>query len=157
MFPEMRRFRQQLPVSECEEILSAGRRGVLSVNGPDGYPYGMPVNFLYEDGKIYFHGASFGSRVECLKKDQRACFTVYEAGKPSRNKRGFDVRSVIVFGKISRVEDAEKKTGILRNLGLKYFPDDPEYVEHEIEKSGNAALVTVLSVEHMTGKLVNES
>lgn len=76
MFRPMRRFRQQLSDSECEQILKEEPRGVLSVHGEDGYPYGMPVNFLYEDGKLYFHGAKQGHKIDALKKDNRVSFCV---------------------------------------------------------------------------------
>ena len=56
-FRELRRFKQAATPQECEAVLSSARRGILAVHGENGYPYGLPVNYLYLDGKIYFHCA----------------------------------------------------------------------------------------------------
>ena len=56
----MRRFKQQLSEEECLEILKTAKRGVLAVLGDEGYPYAVPLDFVYEDGKIYFHCAKQG-------------------------------------------------------------------------------------------------
>lgn len=64
MFREMRRNIQQLSEQDCIRILTSERRCVLSVNGTDGFPYGMPMNFLYENGKIFFHGAKEGYKID---------------------------------------------------------------------------------------------
>lgn len=53
----MRRVRQQLPPEEAEEILRTATAGVLAVAGDDGYPYAVPVSYVYAGGKIYFHSA----------------------------------------------------------------------------------------------------
>ena len=58
MFRTMRRFKQQITEAECIQILKVEKRGVLSLIGDDGYPYGLPLSHFYDerDGKIYFHG-----------------------------------------------------------------------------------------------------
>ena len=57
VFRKMRRFKQQISEEECREVLNNAKRGVLSLLGEDGYPYGLPINHWYceEDGKLYFH------------------------------------------------------------------------------------------------------
>ncbi len=55
MFREMRRNSQQLPQEEVLKILEEGSFGVLALLGDQGYPYGVPVSFVYQDEKIYFH------------------------------------------------------------------------------------------------------
>ena len=69
MFREMRRSKQQLSQEECTEILKQEVRGVLSVLGEDGYPYGMPLDHWYDEknGKIYFHGAKEGHKIDAIK------------------------------------------------------------------------------------------
>ena len=82
MFREMNRKNQALTEEECIRILTEELRGVLSVNGDDGYPYGSPIDHYYHagDGKIYFHSAKFGHRVDAMKADPRASFCVHDSG-----------------------------------------------------------------------------
>ncbi|MGN1024705.1 MAG: pyridoxamine 5'-phosphate oxidase family protein [Lachnospiraceae bacterium] len=155
MFRPMRRFRQQLEDSECEEILKKEPRGVLSVHGEDGYPYGMPVNFLYEDGKLYFHGAKQGHKIDALKKDNRVSFCVYDKGYREEGKLGLNIKSVIIFGRIQPVEDPAKREEMTRKIGLKYDPAD--FVEEEVKRTASSVQILELTIDHMTGKLVNES
>lgn len=84
----MRRFRQQMTDDECIRVLKEERRGVLSMHGDDGYPYGIPVNFYYDesDGKIYLHGAGEGKKIDSLKADSRVCFCVYTAGEKAKSR-----------------------------------------------------------------------
>ena len=55
------------------------RRGVLAVNGDDGYPYAVPINYFYDEAqeKIYFHSARAGHKVDSLTACDKVCFTVY--------------------------------------------------------------------------------
>ena len=158
MFREMMRIRQQLPQEECIEILKKEPRGVLSVLGDDGYPYGMPINHFYceEDGKIYFHSGKKGHKVDAIKRCDKASFCVYDQGYRREGEWALNIRSVIVFGRIEIIEDTEKVYEISRRLSRK-FTDDEAYIEHEIVKSGPRTLMFALVPEHMTGKLVNEA
>lgn len=72
MFRSMRRFKQQLTQEECVEILNTEVRGVLSVLGDDDYPYGIPIDFYYnqQENKIYFHGAKEGHKIDSKKTQQ---------------------------------------------------------------------------------------
>ncbi|MBQ4576633.1 MAG: pyridoxamine 5'-phosphate oxidase family protein, partial [Firmicutes bacterium] len=82
MFRELTRIKQQISTEECIQVLKEETRGVLSVNGDDGYPYGMPMNHWYneEDGAIYFHSGKKGYRPEVLKKDNKVSYCVYDKG-----------------------------------------------------------------------------
>jgi len=158
MWREMMRIKQQLSKEDCIEILKNEPRGVLSVLGDDGYPYGMPINQFYceEDGKIYFHSGKKGHKVDAIKRCDKASFCVYDQGYRREGEWALNIRSVIVFGRIEIIEDTEKVYEISRRLSRK-FTDDEAYIEHEIVKSGPRTLMFALVPEHMTGKLVNEA
>ena len=158
MFREMLRKKQQLTQEACIEILKKEPRGVLSVLGDDGYPYGMPMNHYYceEDGNIYFHSGKNGHRVDALKHCDKASFCVYDGGFRRKGEWALNINSVIVFGRIELIEDQEKIYKIARLLSYK-FTNDEEYIEHEIQKSGPGTMMFALVPEHMTGKLVKES
>lgn len=158
MFREMMRIKQQLPESECIEILKSEKRGVLSVLGDDGYPYGMPMNHFYceEDGRIYFHGGKKGHKIDAIRRNDKASFCVFDQGFRQEGEWFLRVRSVIVFGRIELVEDQDRTIRISRLLSYK-FTSDEKYIAEEIERSGQNTLLFALVPEHITGKLVKES
>ena len=158
MFRPMRRFKQQISEEECLRILREERRGVLSMLGEDSYPYGIPMNHWYnpEDGKIYFHGARTGHKIDAIRRNGKVSYCVYDAGYRREGEWSLNVNSVVVFGRISLVADEEKARIIGRNLCLK-FTDDEEYIQKELENSLPRVQCLELTIDHMTGKLVNES
>ena len=158
MFRKMRRFKQQITEEECREVLKNAKRGVLSLLGEDGYPYGLPINHWYceEDGKLYFHGAKDGQKIEALKKCDKASFCAYDEGYRKEGEWALNIKSVIIFGRISLVEDEELAKRICTHL-VRKFTDDKEYLEKELKHALPRVQCLEMSIEHMTGKLVNES
>ena len=158
MFRPMLRKKQQLPEQECVEILKTELRGVLSVLGDDGYPYGMPINHYYneEDGKLYFHGGMQGHKIDAIRKHDKASFCLFDSGYREEGDWALHIRSVIVFGKIEFVTDRDSVYELTRRLCRK-FTQDGEYIDREIEKSGARTLMFALVPEHISGKLVEES
>ncbi len=158
MFRTMRRFRQQISQEECIQVLKEQKRGVLSLLGDDGYPYGIPIDYWYseEDGKIYFHGAKEGHKIDAIKGCDKASFCTYDEGYRKPGEWPLNIRSVIVFGRIRPVEDSGKVQKICESLGRK-FTDDEDYIRKEIESAGPRVLCLELAPEHITGKLVKES
>ncbi|MBR1764225.1 MAG: pyridoxamine 5'-phosphate oxidase family protein [Ruminococcus sp.] len=153
----MRRQRQAISREECIEVLKCETRGVLSVIGDEGYPYGVPINHYYDEetGRLYFHGAKFGHRVEAAEKNDKACYTVYDKGFLKEGDWALNVRSVIIFGRLRPVTDEARAIELCRRLCYK-FTDDEDYIADEIRRFAAATLVLELVPEQMTGKLVNE-
>ena len=108
MFRPMRRIKQQLAEDEALEVLKSAKRGVLSVIGDDGWPYGIHLNPYWEDGRLYFHGAKSGHKIDALRRDARASFTVIDDGVKDDGGWAYTFRSVIVFGRVEFVDDQEK-------------------------------------------------
>lgn len=162
MFRPMRRFKQELPREECDEVLLGGMRGVMALLGDDDYPYAVPLDYLYEpsERRIYFHGAREGHKVDALRAHEKASFCVMSEGVPARGRFGLDVRSVICFGRLHEVEPGAATIEVVRALGLRYvhrvYPDVAA-VDKEVRQAGGRTLCYYLDIEHMTGKLVNES
>ena len=155
MFRPMRRFKQQLPEEQCLEILKTESRGVLSLLGDDGYPYGVPIDYFYEDGKLYFHGAAEGHKVDAMKNCSKASFCVTGPGEKEEGDWALWFNSVIVFGKIRILEDRAEILKQVRKLGEKYYPTQEE-VEEVMQRSGGRVACFELTIEHMTGKRVHE-
>ncbi len=158
MFREVTRKNQVLSQEKIIEILHNEKRGVLSVCGEEGYPYGMPMNYWYneENGYIYFHSGKTGYKVEALEQNNKVSFCIYDEGYRNDGDWALNISSVIVFGKMYPVEDYEKAMDLCRALSLKYTTD-MEYIEAEIEHFGKATLCYELRPEHITGKVVKES
>ena len=158
MFREMLRKKQQITNEECIKILNEEPRGVLSVIGDDGYPYGMPINHYYceEDGKLYFHSGMKGHKIDAITRCDKASYCVYDSGYRREGEWALNIRSVIVFGCIEIIEDREKVYEVARKLSYK-FTDDEEYIESEIKNFLKSTLCFALKIEHLTGKIVNES
>lgn len=158
MFRELIRKNKQLSEKQCIDILKTENRGVLSVIGDNGYPYGMPMNHWYEetDGCIYFHSGNVGHRLEALQKDSRVSFCVYDKGSREKGQWAWKVRSVIVFGKMEILNDMNLIAEITTKLSAK-FTDDDDYVRREIEQAGHRTLLLRLTPEHLCGKLVTEA
>ena len=153
---EMRRKNQQLPMDESIEILEKSSSGVLAVSGDGGYPYAVPMSYVWFDGKIYFHCGKVGHRLDALKKDGKVSFCVYDKGYREEGCWPLNVKSVIVFGTIDIVDDIDKITDITTKLSYKFTNDDA-YIKTEIEKHAARTLLLVLTPEHICGKLVEES
>ena len=158
MFREMMRKKQALSREECIALLKSEWRGVLSVLGDDGYPYGMPMNYWYneEDGRLYFHGGSKGHKIDALRRCDKASFCVYDRGFRRDGEWALNIKSVIVFGRVQFVEDQNFAMEMARKLSYKYT-DDTAYIEREIRESGGHTLCFALTPEQISGKITNES
>jgi nitroimidazol reductase NimA-like FMN-containing flavoprotein (pyridoxamine 5'-phosphate oxidase superfamily) len=153
-FREMRRKRQQLSEEESIGILQKATAGTLALLGDDDYPYAVPISYAYNDGKLYFHSALSGHKVDAIRKCNKASFCVIDDGSGTEGW-WLQFKSVIVFGVIEMIDDPVVVEDISRRLSAK-FVDDKEYVDHEIELSLKGTLLLKMRIEHMTGKKVNE-
>ena len=158
MFRELVRQNKKLPMEDCVRVLESETRGVLSVQGDDGYPYGMPMNHFYnaEDGCIYFHCGKVGHRLDALRRCDKVSFCVYDQGYRNEGEWAYNVKSVIAFGRMELIEDREQIVRITRLLSLKFIQDE-EHIRKEIEQSAHRTLLMKLVPEHICGKLVNEA
>ena len=158
MFREMRRSPQALSHEEMIDLLKTETRGVMSVQGDDGYPYGFPINHYFDEdaNRIYIHGANFGHRVDAVRKDPKVSYCVFGQDFQKEGDWAKYVKSVIVFGKAELIEDHDEIVRISRLLCDK-FPCPQEYVEHEIEKDAQRTLIIAIDIEDMNGKLVHEA
>jgi len=157
-FRNLSRKNKQISMEECIELLSNEKRGFLSVNGDNGYPYVMPMNHFYNaaDGCVYFHCGKHGHRLDSLKSSDKVSFCVSEKGYSNEGERALNVRSVIIFGRVEIIDDIESIIAITKELCHK-FTNDEEYIKNEIEKYGKATLLLKLTPEHICGKLVAEA
>ena len=151
-FREMRRKRQQLSDEESYAILQKATSGTLALLGDGDYPYAVPISYVYSEGKLYFHSALSGHKVDAIRGCDRASFCVVAQDdvKPALYTTFF--RSVIVFGRIHIVDDEAEKLAAARLLGNRYNPHQDEALQKELENGLARMLVIRLDIEHLTGK-----
>ena len=157
MFREIRRKERAIDMEATKALLKNERRAVLSVNGDDGYPYGVPINFVYceEEGKVYFHSSRKGHKVDSIKRDDKACLTVYGNVSIGDVEWAPYVQSAIAFGRCKLVEDQDKGIELVRKLAAKYYPNAEE-IDMEVNKDGHAVQMIEMTIEHLSGKQIQE-
>ena len=153
MFREMRRKGQALPDEACKEILEKAPHGVLAVSGDGGWPYAVPLSFVYSAGTVYFHCACEGHKLDAVRRDARASFCVVDSDEVVAEEYTTYYRSVIAFGRVSELTGEEEKIAAMKLLADKYAPDNTaERFRQSIDRSLPRTAVLVLTIEHMTGK-----
>jgi nitroimidazol reductase NimA-like FMN-containing flavoprotein (pyridoxamine 5'-phosphate oxidase superfamily) len=135
----MRRKDKALGSADAERILKVGEFGVLSTSSANGWPYGVPVSFVYSGGSIYFHSARVGRKLINIRHDDRVSFCVVGRNRVRRREFSVLYESVIVSGRASAVTGEEKRMALLL-LAEKYVDlphsDIISYVErHRAEAS----------------------
>jgi len=151
-FREMRRKRQQLSHEESVEILQKATSGTLALLGDGGYPYAVPLSYVYHDGKLYFHSALTGHKVDAIRNYDKASFCVIDKDDVKPEEYTTYFRSVIAFGHIHIIDDEAEKLETTRLLGQRYNPGNDASLQQEIEKGFSRMLMICLEIDHLTGK-----
>ena len=157
MFRPIRKKKNEISVDKAKALLRFSRRGVLAVNGDDGYPYAIPINYLYdeENEKIIFHGAKAGHKVDALKKNDKICFTVFGNEMVKEEAWAPFLQSVVVFGRCHLVESQEDAIALVKKFAAKYYPN-MDMVNEEAASSGRAVQMFEIQIEHLSGKEIQE-
>lgn len=153
---EMRRFRQALTRSGCEAVLERGTSGVLAVAGDGGWPYAVPMSYVWEDGKVYFHWAMAGHKLDAIRGDSRVSFCVIDQDQVVPEEYTTYFRSVIVFGRARVLDDPREKRRAIELLAQRYRPGCPGEMAAEIDGSWDRFCMVELAAEQVTGKQARE-
>lgn len=157
MFKEMRRKRQLLTDEESCSILKKGTSGVLALSLNDDYPYAVPINYVFDGEKIYFHCAKSGHKLDIIKENDKSSFCVIDQDLVVPEKYTTYYRSVIVFGKIHIIEDENEKRKAIEKLAIKYAPLESEFSRNkEIDSSWKALCMLEMTIDYMSGKKAKE-
>lgn len=157
MFRTIRRSKKALSDQAAKALLLHEKRGIFAVNGDDGYPYAIPVNYFYdmEHDKIYFHGAKAGHKIDSLKRSDKVCFTVYGNERFEAGEWAPYLQSTVVFGRCRLVDDSALTDAKVRELAARFYPNLDE-IEAEMEKSGRGVQLYEITIEHLSGKEIQE-
>lgn len=160
----MRRIRQQITPEECIEILKRASTGVLGLFGDDGYPYTVPLNFVYEEsrngvpGTIGFHCATVGHKIDSIRRNNKVSFTVIDRDEVMPRERTTKYCSVIVFGRARILTEEEDLRRAANAVGAKYSKGFEDLYLQETEdyiRAGTLCCVEI-TIDHMTGKIGRE-
>lgn len=153
MFPAMRRKKQLLSQEETAAVLSRGSSGVLALAGEDGYPYAVPLSYVYDGGRLYFHCARSGHKLDAIRRCEKASFCVIDQDQIVPEEYTSYFRSVIAFGRVRILEDEGEKRAAIEKLALKYAPDSTvEDRERAIQKEWEPLCMLEMDLDHVTGK-----
>ena len=153
MFREMRRKKQLLALEESTAVLECGTSGVLAVLGDHGYPYAVPISYVYDGAHIYFHCAKAGHKLDAVKRNQKASFCVIDKDEIIPEEYTSYFRSVIAFGTIRILENEQEKRDAIEKLALKYAPDDTaDHRKAAIDREWGPLCMLEMTIEHLTGK-----
>lgn len=157
MFRKVRKKANEISASLAKDLIKKSRRGILAVNGDNGYPYAIPINYLYleESQKIFFHGSKVGHKVDAIKKSDKVCFTVYGNEQIKEETWAPYVQSALVFGRCKLIEDEDRAMIVLKDFAMKYYPSE-SMVEEEMKKAAKATQMFEITIEHISGKEVQE-
>ncbi len=153
MFREMRRKKQLLDYRKSVDILNRGTAGVLALLGDNDYPYTVPISYVYDNSKIYFHSAKAGHKIDAIRKNRKASFCVLDQDQVIPEEYTTYFRSVIAFGQIRILEKESEIQEAMQKLAFKYYPEDSEVNRSQaIAREWQSVCVIEFSIEHLTGK-----
>ena len=153
VFREMRRKKQVLSQKEVEDILHKGTSGVLALLGDNDYPYAVPISYVYDDGKVYFHSAKSGHKIDAIQRTAKASFCVIDKDLVVPEEYTTYFRSVIAFGQIRIIEGDLEKRAAMEKLAIKYAPEDTAANrDYAISREWKPLCMLEMTIDHVTGK-----
>lgn len=152
MFREITRKAQILDEGSVEKILLNETWGVLSLIGDDDYPYGVPINYAYCDGKIYFHGAMKGHKFDAMEKHDKVSFTVVSEDRIVEKEYTTAYASVILFGRVQCLEGKERRKALIK-MTDRLAPHVEHKINVETVDKCQSAAVFAITIEHIAGKV----
>ena len=153
MFRELRRKKQLLTAEAAAAVLTRGTSGVLALAGDGGYPYAVPISYVYDGNRLYFHCARSGHKLDAIQREERASFCVIDRDDVVPEEYTTYFRSVIAFGRIRILEDEGEKRAAIEKLALKYAPDSTvEDRKQVIQKEWEPLCMLEMELDHVTGK-----
>jgi nitroimidazol reductase NimA-like FMN-containing flavoprotein (pyridoxamine 5'-phosphate oxidase superfamily) len=144
-----------LAVDETEAVLARCTNGILACSGDDDYPYAVPLNYVYADGRIYFHSAKDGHKIDAITRSSKVSFAVVDEDTIVSEEFTSYFRSAVAFGK-ARIAESDERTAAFRALAEKYSGDQPEEIKSKEISDCTAALIVAIDIEHVTGKEATE-
>ena len=155
MFRSMRKKKRQLAQEQAIVLLKKGTTGVLACLGDEGYPYAIPLNYVYYKDKIYFHTAKEGHKIDAILNNPKVSFALEGADEIVSAEYTTHYSSVIAFGR-ARIAEGEERVEAFRALNERLAGDRPEEEREKAINECTSAYIIAIDIEHMTGKAHEE-
>lgn len=148
---KMRRLNQQLAPEEVTRILREGKYAVWAVEGDEDYPYGVPVNYVFNgDSAIYIHSARQGHKIDAIGRNERCSLCIVDKDDVVAEEFTSYFRSVIAFGRARIVNSPAEVIDSLKLLCEKYSPGiDPTA---EINRFQKTVCIIRIDLDRVSGK-----
>lgn len=149
----MRRSERRVKYEQARQIFDKAEYGVLSTAGLEGMPYGVPLSFVLVGNTIYFHSATEGQKLDCIRQEPRVCFTAVSRAETVPEKVSVCYESAVAFGTARILDDEAEQTTALQALYRKYIPSaDADQADAYIAKHLARTTVIRMEVEYISGK-----
>ncbi|MDD4199959.1 MAG: pyridoxamine 5'-phosphate oxidase family protein [Eubacteriales bacterium] len=155
-FRHMRLSDNQVSDAEAGKMLEEALHGTLAIQTKEGYPITIPINFVYKDNKILFHGAKAGQKYELIQEEPMGSFCVIAEDDIRPEFITSLYASTIAFGTIKEVKDDDARMDCLMSILEKYVPTVMEKGKQYIKDSWDSVACFELDIEYMTGKIGTE-
>ncbi|MCI5697857.1 MAG: pyridoxamine 5'-phosphate oxidase family protein [Clostridiales bacterium] len=153
MAREMRRKRQSLSAKAITEVLERNNAAILSLIGDDGYPYGVPLTYVYgNDGNFYFHSAKIGHKIDAIRNNSKACVTVIDENNVVPEEYTTYFRSVIATGEVSILDSDEEKLDKIKLLSQKIRPGAEKEMNEAIDREWKGFVIIRFKPVDIKGK-----
>ena len=155
--PRIRRADKVMPHDRVVELVARGYSGCLATVDPDGWPYAVPLLYVWKDGEIWVHNTGARGHLRAnVDHAAKVCFEIDEPGEVFAYGRyecdtSVAYRSVIVFGRIRVIEDAREKQAFFEALMEKYG-DATWGRPKDFFPRLDQVTVYAISIERMSGK-----
>lgn len=152
MFRELRRIAQKLSNDEVADILRSQNTGILAVIGDEGYPYTIPLNYVYDGDNIFIHCAREGHKIDAINKESKVSFCVVAQDDINAPNFSTNYKSVVAFGNATLLKTDDEKVDVLTQIVQKYSPQFTEQGKKEIDEFLSKTAIIKIKIEHITGK-----
>lgn len=156
-----RNLKEVTEEGKMNDLLSKAKVGYLGLNDEEG-TYVVPLNFVWKDKKIYFHGSEQGRKTDAIKTNKRVCFTVSDdrgtVANPAPANIGTDYISVMIFGRVRVIDSLNEATAALQVMLDKFVPGyferelEGKYVDSYRSSLGSKTVVYCLEPDQITAK-----
>ena len=151
MFKEMKKKNRETSRDVIDSVLEKCDYGVLATVGEDGYPYSLPLSYVYVNGYIYFHSGKKGHKLDNIINNSKVSFNVVTDTDVIEDKFTTSFNSVVIFGEAELVSGEEKDMALLEII-KKYSKEYIEEGKAYIERAKDACSVVKITITHITGK-----
>lgn len=148
----MRRSDRAMSEEKAWQVLDQGIYGILATTGDDGWPHGVPLNYVRVADKVYFHCAVEGKKLDNIQANPKVCFTVIGNHEVQPKQFTINYESVMVYGQASEVNAVEEKVAALMHLVRKYSPEFEAQGEAYARAAVDKTRVYQIEIEHVSGK-----